>query len=58
MSVSVQLLTKHFGPRREIVGVEGVSFEAKGVRIEILDATPTYVVRARVTKLPEPEESD
>jgi CBS domain containing-hemolysin-like protein len=37
---------------------QGVSFEAKGVRIEILDATPTYVVRARVTKLPEPEEAD
>ncbi len=34
---------------------KGVAFEAKGVRIEVLDATPTYVVRARVTKLPDGE---
>lgn len=37
---------------------KGASFEAKGVRIEILDATPTYVVRARVTSMPEAEVAD
>ena len=37
---------------------KGVSFEAKGVRVEILEATPTYVVRARVTRMPEPEATD
>jgi putative hemolysin len=37
---------------------KGASFEAKGVRVEILDATPTHVVRARVTRLPVPEHAD
>ena len=37
---------------------KGLSFEAKGVLIEILESTQTYVVRARVTKLPEDDESE
>jgi CBS domain containing-hemolysin-like protein len=37
---------------------KGASFEAKGVRVDILDSKPTYVVRARVTRLPEPEVAD
>jgi len=37
---------------------KGTSFEAKGVLVEILDATPTHVVRARVTRLPEAEAVD
>lgn len=37
---------------------KGTSFEARGVRVEILDATPTYVVRARVTRMPEAEVTD
>jgi CBS domain containing-hemolysin-like protein len=37
---------------------KGASFEAKGVRIEILEATHTHVVRARVTRVPEAELTD
>ncbi|MEQ1857909.1 MAG: hemolysin family protein, partial [Longimicrobiales bacterium] len=37
---------------------KGVSFEAKGVLVEILEAQPTYVVRARLTRLPVMEVSD
>jgi CBS domain containing-hemolysin-like protein len=37
---------------------KGASFDAKGVRVEILDATPTHVVRARVTRMPEAEVTD
>jgi CBS domain containing-hemolysin-like protein len=37
---------------------KGASFEAKGVRVEILEATPTHVVRARVTRLPDAEVID
>ena len=36
----------------------GVRLEAEGVLIEILESTQTYVVRARVTKLPEDDESE
>jgi putative hemolysin len=37
---------------------KGLSFESKGVLVEILESTQTYVVRARVTKLPEDDESE
>jgi len=36
----------------------GASFEREGVRIEILDATETQVVKARLTKLAEEEEEE
>jgi CBS domain containing-hemolysin-like protein len=36
----------------------GASFERAGVQIEILEATDTQVVRARLTKLVDPEEED